>query len=95
MEKALIKGKSGDLDFDARSRSSAQSQIPGPEPPGGDTPQSYSGDLIISQPRSVDPSFSWNVPAKGLIDPIDDRFSSLNTATQDEEDPASYICGKH
>lgn len=94
MEKALIRGKSGDQDSDARSRSLAPSQLQDPERPGEDTPPSYTGDLIISRPQSVDPSFSWDIPEKGLIEPLVDRFPPLNKAQDAEEDPASYICGK-
>ncbi|PVH77847.1 hypothetical protein DL98DRAFT_656557 [Cadophora sp. DSE1049] len=93
MEKVLVEAKPGDQDFDARPRPLPRSQLHVPGGPGGDSHLSYLGDLIISRPRIVDPSFAWNIPEKGLIEPLDGHSEAPNSAQDTDEDPADFICG--
>ncbi|KAK0127570.1 hypothetical protein ONS96_007101 [Cadophora gregata f. sp. sojae] len=92
MEKVLVEGKPGKEGIDARSRSLPSSLHHGSRSPEGES-RPYPGDLIISRPRVVDPRFSWNIPEKGLIEPLDIGFQAPSPGPDTDEDPASYICG--
>ncbi|KAH7413130.1 hypothetical protein BKA64DRAFT_703239 [Cadophora sp. MPI-SDFR-AT-0126] len=93
MEKVLVEGKPGDQDVDAPSRPLTPILLHVPGGPEGNSHLSHSGDVIISRPRIVDPSFAWNIPEIGLIEPLEGPFATRNSAQDIGEDPADFICG--
>ncbi|KAH9218557.1 hypothetical protein DL95DRAFT_458149 [Leptodontidium sp. 2 PMI_412] len=91
MEKALVQGQPVDQGFDAQSRTPSASSV---QVSGTDNHQAYHKELIISsRPRIVDPCFAWNIPEKGLIEPLDIEPSASNPTLSADEDPADFISG--
>ncbi|KAG4444254.1 hypothetical protein IFR05_000229 [Cadophora sp. M221] len=91
MEKALVQGKPVDQVVDDQSRTSPASSL---RVSGTDNHQAYQGELIISsRPRIVDPCFAWNIPERGLIEPLGIEALASNLALSADEDPADFISG--
>ncbi|KAH7370551.1 hypothetical protein BKA65DRAFT_488680 [Rhexocercosporidium sp. MPI-PUGE-AT-0058] len=90
MEKALIEGKSADQCLDARSRQTPSTLL---HVSGTDGHPTYQGELVISRPRLVDPCFAWDIPERGLIEPLDVEPSTPSSALNAAEDPANFISG--